>query len=702
MLERAKRLKALGLSVIPLNGKDPDSRVLPRGEDGKATWKPYQSAPPTDEELHAWFGNGTRRNIGVIATASSCVVVVDTDNPEAEAWAAANLPPTPMMTRTARGTHRYFLCMHDVPPTLKVDDLEIEVKRNGQYVVGPGSVHPGKPEAGIPPGHVYTEVEPWPESFDALPFLPLATFGQTAGKRVPTEPLPEVVGDGNRNNVLFREACRLRRMGWDYAEIVNALHGLNRERCTPTLDTGEVQTIAKSACRYSAAADTFPLTEAGDAEFFASLFGDQVRYDHRRGAWLLFHGHHWAPQTDGEVQRLALDAIRARQVAATRITDKDDRQTHLKWATAGEATKRQANLLRQAQSVKPIADAGDGWDSDPWLLGVGNGVVDLRTGRLRDGRPEDRITKVAPAAFAPDAPCPRWERFMREIFADHSEVADYIQRVIGYALTGETNEQVFWIFFGEGQNGKSTLMEVLMRGVFGRDYAWTMPFPSAGWSNAMSEYQKAELVGQRLVQASEVAQRGQLNEELIKSLTGGDTINARHPYGRPFAYEPVAKFFLRVNDKPVIRDQSHGMWRRVKLVPFTQVFRNPDRSLPATLMAEASGILAWAVRGCLDWQREGLRHPAVVESATNEYRAESDPLVQFFADRCVLADHAQVPAKALFDAYVSWCIDQQVGDLDRLNQKTFGLKIRERFTAVEGRTVTYRGLGLRQEVGNEF
>src|SRR5262249_8997297 len=150
----------------------------------------------------------------------------------------------------------------------------------------------------------------------------------------------------------------------------------------------------------------------------------------------------------------------------------------------------------------------------------------------------------------------------------------------------------FWILWGNGANGKSTLVETLMRAVFGEAYSWTMPFPTVGWSNAMSEYQKACLVGQRLVQASEVSRRGELNDELIKSLTGGDTINARHPYGRPFQFSPVLKPFLRVNDKPIIHDQSHGMWRRVKLVPFTQTFRI-NNTLADELLAEASGILTW-------------------------------------------------------------------------------------------------------------
>jgi len=393
------------------------------------------------------------------------------------------------------------------------------------------------------------------------------------------------------------------------------------------------------------------------------------------------------------VDRLALDSIRARQAAALKIIDKDTKKKHFAWAASSESRTRRESLLKLATKIKTLAVTGDDWDQNAWLLGVQNGVVDLASGTLRIGRPDDYVSNVAPVTYDPDARCPRWDRFVREIFADHPEVADYVQRVLGYALTGATTEQVFWILWGTGSNGKSTLMETVMRYVLGDAYTWTMPFPSVGWSNAMSEYQKASLAGQRLLQASEVSRRGELNEELIKSLTGGDTINARHPFGRPFTYVPVAKFFIRVNDKPVIRDQSHGMWRRVKLVPFTQTFA-VDTTLAETLAAEAPGILAWAVRGCLDWRQDGLRHPAVVEAATKEYRAESDPLLRFIAECCVTSLSAKASAGALYDEYKSWATEE-----DRLSQRAFGERMKQLFAAREegrNKTMTYQGIGLRE------
>jgi putative DNA primase/helicase len=285
----------------------------------------------------------------------------------------------------------------------------------------------------------------------------------------------------------------------------------------------------------------------------------------------------------------------------------------------------------------------------------------------------------------------------------HPELVDYMQRVVGYCLTGLTVEQVFWILFGLGANGKSTFVEVLFRWVFGeRDYAWAMPFPAAGWSNAMSEYQKASLVGRRFVTASEVTHRGHLNEELVKSLTGDDTLNARHPYGRPFQFVPVAKFFLRVNDKPIIRDESHGMWRRVKLVEFNERFPiNP--TLAGELRGEAPGILAWAVRGAVDWQREGLCEPTCVQAATEDYRQESDPLVDFLNDRCVLHSRARVGGRELFTAYRDWCDARHTPADDRLSQTAFGKRIKERFPDVgTTRKAVYSGIGLQTAESLDF
>ncbi len=499
------------------------------------------------------------------------------------------------------------------------------------------------------------------------------------------------VGRGQQHNALVAEAGSIRRRGHDDEATFAMLRAWADARFDPRPADEDIRDIVQSTRGWTEdpTADPFPLTEQGDAEHFAARFGDRVRFDHRLERWLIFGDHHWLPQTDGEVNRLVIEAIRARQQAA--IGNKD----RMNWAIRGEARKRQTNLLGLAESVEPLADAGDGWDADPLILGVQNGVLDLQAGVLRTGRPPDRITKVAPVAYDPEARCPRWEQFLGEVFRSEPELIGYVQRCLGYSLTGVITEQVFWILWGTGANGKGTLIETFARHVLGpNDYCWTMPFPTAGWSNAMSEYQKASLDGRRLVLSSEIERRGRLNESLVKTLTGDDTINGRNPYGEPFQFTPIGNFWLRVNDKPVIRDPSHAMWRRVKLIPFLETFAvNTD--LPRALAAEAPGILAWAVRGCLDWQRDGLVEPRVVREATDEYRVESDVLAEFYAERCTLDPGARARGGELFTEYNRWHDSRREPTEDRLGLKEFGLRIKKRFGWKDTRQgVVYEGIGL--------
>jgi hypothetical protein len=180
-----------------------------------------------------------------------------------------------------------------------------------------------------------------------------------------------------------------------------------------------------------------------------------------------------------------------------------------------------------------------------------------------------------------------------------------------------------------------------------------MPFPTATWTSTISKYQRAELPGRRFIQASEVRERGHLHEDFIKSLTGSDTVNARRIYGRPFTFVPVGKFWLRCNDRPVIKDLTHSMWRRVKLIPFTQTF-GVDTTLAAALLAELPGVLNWALEGCRLWRLQGLCEPACVQAATAEYRDASDVLSEFIADRCQVADGCSVGGRELFAAYQAW------------------------------------------------
>ena len=322
------------------------------------------------------------------------------------------------------------------------------------------------------------------------------------------------------------------------------------------------------------------------------------------------------------------------------------------------------------------------------VFGVTNGILDLELGALRPGCTLDRVTKISPVRYDPAARAPRFARFLMEIFQSTPDIVPWLQRVLGYCLTGLTSEQQFWIWWGAGSNGKSTLLKLLLDifGIADNGYAWTMPFPTAHWSSAVTEYQRAELPGRRLVAASEVRQRAPLHEDFLKSLTGGDRVNARQPYGRPFNFTPICKFILLCNERPIIRDLTNSMWRRVRLVPFVETF-GVDDQLGPILASEAAGILNWLLVGCREWQRDGLRTaPAVIEAATQEYRQESDPLLDFYTDTCTILPGVTVAGAVLFAAYRRWADGRHLAEEDRLNQKSFGLRVKERFPDVSPTT----------------
>jgi putative DNA primase/helicase len=470
---------------------------------------------------------------------------------------------------------------------------------------------------------------------------------------------------------------------------------------------GDVSTVLEAASPYTrhrsdrsgsspaALKDDHPPTEVGDAEFFAGFIAGRALFDHLRQQWFLFETHHWRPDNTKQIVQTAIAAMRQRQAIALALPASEERTRRLKHALAGEAEGRIRHLLELASTHHQLAIEGTEWDRDGSLLGVANGVVDLRTGILRDGTPQDHITRIAAAAYDPAAACPTWNRFILEVCNEQLDLAAFLHRSIGYSLTGETSEQCFWLFYGLGSNGKSTLLETLTQHVIPQ-HAWTMAFPVATWAESMSEYQRAELVGRRIVVAKESEQAKRLNTEFIKSLTGGDTVNARHPYGRPFTFVPAAKFYLACNHKPIIRDESLGMWRRVRLVPFVRTFV-VDPTFADKLATEAAGILGWCVRGCLAWQRQGLKAPAIVTDATAEYERDSDTLASFIEACCIVAPGVTVRAGVLFDAYTRWCEDQRLAEADRLNRRTFGERLKRTFQAIESRHVTYTGLGLRRE-----
>jgi P4 family phage/plasmid primase-like protien len=439
----------------------------------------------------------------------------------------------------------------------------------------------------------------------------------------------------------------------------------------------------------------FPNTEDGDARFFAHRNADRVRFDHRRGRWLLLSETGlWVPDQVQGVTRLAADAMRERQQIANAIQDREDRTKAWTWAFKGESRSRLSNTLALAQSIAPLADAGDEWDTDASLLGVPNGVVDLRTGTLRQARPEDRITLCAGIEYEPGATSALWADALRDIFVDPALI-DFFQVAAGYSATGDTRRDCWFLASGSGRNGKGTVYNAIRRAL--GDYALELPASIFDRRKDNASYDLALLPGKRFVTSSESGDTIHLNHDRIKQLTGGDPIRAANKYEKSFEFDPTCKVWLACNKKPRVTDDTVGFWERVFLIPFEQSFvGRENRDLRPSLEHDPvhqRAVLAWIVAGAKRYYERGLEPPAVVKQATAQYRKDSSPLTDFLDECCIVQEGAEIQASTLFKAYQRWA--QTNGLRYPLTLKSFGLEVKAQFACKQVNGVNrYQGVGL--------
>ncbi len=522
--------------------------------------------------------------------------------------------------------------------------------------------------------------------------------GQTLDEKKKTEP-DRPIADGARDNTIASVLGAARRAGANKAELeALAVKMLDRVE-QPSGDEKtekDARRIAESISRYPTA-DTH-LTDTGNAEYLAKIYGADLRYDHRRKRWLRFGPHYWVPDKDGQVARLAIEAAKARYIGAVDIKDSQEKKAASSWAIASESKMRVDACISIASRIKPFADKGDSWDTDRMLPGCENGIIDLHTGTLRPGKPEDRITMSVSMDFDPDAKCPKWEKFLAEIFDDDKELIDWLWRALGYSITGDTTEQIFFVGYGEGGNGKSTFFSMICS-VLG-DHAYTSPFATFKLPEPSSSNDLATLELRRFVTSCETNKDVSLNLERIKTLTGEDRITARYLYKEFETYPPYLKIWLFVNDKPEINDDSTATWRRLRLIPFNKQFLKNERDLRLgeKLRAESQGVLAWLVKGCLEWQCRGLSDlPACVRARTIEYMKEADTASKFIEGYCVAGENEEVRAGVLYSAYKRWAI----GTLDKrkiLSQTAFGTYMTKKFEKYEDRRgVHYMGIDLKDK-----
>ena len=400
----------------------------------------------------------------------------------------------------------------------------------------------------------------------------------------------------------------------------------------------------------------FNRTDAGNAELLTTTYKNVIRFCFEYGKWFIYNGKRWKIDTTNQIYEFVKKTMR---MAHKNFKGNEEAQ---KYYRSCESKARMTSTVFLAQTLLPICI--EEMDADDWLLNVQNGVIDLRTGKLLAHDSKYFMTKICRIAYVPNNTSTLWAESLTKIIPNKN-IRDFVQRFAGYSLTGSTRAEKFIVLNGEGGTGKGTVTET-MAYLMG-DYADTLSTDILIQSrNASSGNEPtpeiAKLPGVRLLLASETDQGQMLDEPKVKLITGGDRVTCRRLRCDPFTFKPKFKIWLSTNHVPRVKGNDDGVWRRMRITPFGQQFKDGqgrDDTLKDRLHSPTNlqSVLTWAVQGCLEWQRQGLVEPDEVIKQTNDFRSDCDILEKFFADECDIGAEKQAPAKVFYHAFKDWCND---------------------------------------------
>lgn len=447
----------------------------------------------------------------------------------------------------------------------------------------------------------------------------------------------------------------------------------------------------------------FSYDDTGNTERFLYAFKDNVLYSYTNKIWYYYAKKYWAEDTTGKVFLMAdyiANSIRKEPIYVSDTSDEklvkkaqDALKSHIKY-TRGFNGK--SNMIKDVQhhvAVKP-----EEFDQHGLLFNTQNGYIDLANGHLMEHQKSKYFTRISFADYDADAKCPLWEKFLSETFQGNQELIDYLQRAIGYSLSADVSEQQMFILLGNGQNGKSVLLNVINE-VFGSYAMNIQPQTIAVKNNNSGANQDiARLQGARFVTTTEPNRGMKLDEGVVKQITGGDTVTARFLYGKEFEYKPEFKLWMATNYKPIISGTDEGIWRRMAIIPFEyHVPKNKvDKKLTYKLKEELSGILNWCVEGYQQWRIRGLDEPEIVKAQRHDYRNEMDSIQRFVEECCDTGPDYETQASELWDSFNEWV--KYNNEYDKFTSKRFYMELQKEFEKRKSNGVmVYKGIKLGKE-----
>lgn len=427
------------------------------------------------------------------------------------------------------------------------------------------------------------------------------------------------------------------------------------------------------------AGEPYEMSEVGAAERFTALWYGHAVWCVEQQIWLVWSGKRWEASNE-RAKELAMRTARSVRNEVLECGSDALAKALFKFALRCESASTISAMLRLAQGFDGMWALAERFDSDPWLLNVSNGVIDLRSGKLLDHAPDLMMRKISRCAYEPGFRSEMWEGFIRDATHGDAELVAYMQRACGYALTGLTSEKcLFFVFSTAGNTGKSCLLAAL-QSVLG-EYAVSINIEVFS-QDSRDKYDLAKLQGARLAALSEIDEGKRLGSSLLKRVTGDDRIRARDCGEKSMEFKPQFKIWMVANHAPLLPSNDQALWNRVRRIPFNHEVPSEKRDTKIIQAANepvsdfCKAFLAWAVEGCLEWQKMGqLGSAAVIDESTAAYRDEMNPLGEFFSECCRVAADARSGARALYEAYLAWAKSINMKTAMVMNMKTFRARV---------------------------